>query len=289
VSAAKHTFTAPEDDYVEELDQMMCYRRRIRAVDEALTERITTAHSRLYNHRIDVDAAFARFQQGCPPGAARHPRTGRHRPARPRRLAMAWAACAGAVAVTGIVTFLSVRQPASAPSVAVQQPVTSTTDSHGAARPAPAMARLPRPASPPPNDMPTAIRGGRTVSTHTYPLKSGASQLTATLLPASDGTVCYWWLTAGDRPAQPFTVTSTPRPVQMELATARTFTVQAPPGDCTMTGVHVATTTAAQARSDQALLASPSSSAAAAQPASEPATASSPDPPTPTPTASPTP
>lgn len=60
----------------------MIRRAKMRAADKAIKDRLESACNTIYDHRIDVDAALADFQQrsgGAPARLARHPKTQRSR------------------------------------------------------------------------------------------------------------------------------------------------------------------------------------------------------------------
>jgi hypothetical protein len=218
-------------------------------MDEDIADRVGAAYSRLYDHQIDLDAAFAEFQLRVLSHPARRRRQGLRLPRWPR-----WTV---PVAV-GAVCVLAAAFPVSLKVMAISHAYASTNKpvaSHGQVRAGnsvpQAMAHqiggLAVTAGEP---VPKSIRRGRHPVNSTYQLNPGATRFTAVIPPAGGDrrSSCAWILTVGHHPAETFHASpSTPKPVVVRLDGARTLTIKSVPPDsampsdtCTMSRLHVA-------------------------------------------------
>ena len=260
----------------------MYYRKRDEAIDEELTARVVSAYSRLYDHRIDVDAAFAKFRERCPlenvPQKPSMLRALTH--SRWSAVGVACTGVAAALVVISFVTQISIGGLVNAgwSSIAGKRPVTAASSDPrtrvpvaGALSANTVSARAS--ASPDRNQVPASIRSSRGVSRSTYRLAPGALQLTATLQPAHGGVVCDWIVTAGNQPARKFATHARPAHIEVSLRAAKTVTVEsvpsrfsASPGTCAMTNVRVGGLAGSSVNST----ASPSPQSAPVQPSGQP-------------------
>jgi hypothetical protein len=247
---------------------MTRYRRRTRAIDDALAVRVTTAYGKLYGKRIDVDARFAQFQRDClcDTGQKQEARSMLFR--RPR-LVQGAALCAGILAIAGIVAYMSVTgvEPTNTPSAGAR-PVAVATTAWRTDLPSAGTAQTDTPARATGDQLPS-VRSSRGVTKVIYPVKPGASQLTGTFQPAGKGTLCQWTVTADGHQTQHFAVASEAEPVHIDVKSAKTVTVEsstpagteAPAGNCVLDNVREPTTAEAAAAETPGITLSASPSA----------------------------